>query len=528
MNKKYSAEEFLKIKTSLAYFYAFTATIVIGVLFQFISKMDLSEIIPNITFGLICSILSFNIYQLNKRKKNASLLMWISAFTSIAIPLLAKLKYAFKFGWTFALLSYNTSTLLVVMVFLNSLFLDKRLMQVIALSAVSLWSLFVYIAVLNGASYTFDAFINGSGMGYGGVVMPREIFFIVATALISVVCLRFIAIIRSFAENVMSQNVEIENRINQVEDLNTAIKERMTSLFSELESQNDLVIRFNEKMQNQAAAFEEISATLEELRTSSEYIHQSTLEQINSNTTLDEIIEDFKRIKLETAHNLRSSYDRMQRISDSVSKAEDKLANVENTISTITAQSGKISGTVSVITEIAERINLLSLNASIEAARAGEHGRGFAVVAGEIGKLAFSTTESIKEIDIALALNSEVTGRGASVIKDSSLVIREMINDITGNTGSIQDIQKSLSVEENHLETIVKQMGMNINLARSIGRGTEEQKIAIENTSDALEGLNQIVSEMVREINDLSVSSENIYSGARELLQRTGSKADRV
>jgi membrane-associated phospholipid phosphatase len=89
MNREYSAEEFLKIKTSLAYFYAFTATIIIGVAFQFISKMDLSEIIPNITFGVICSVLSFNIYRLNKRKINPEVLMWISAFTSISIPLLA-------------------------------------------------------------------------------------------------------------------------------------------------------------------------------------------------------------------------------------------------------------------------------------------------------------------------------------------------------------------------------------------------------------------------------------------------------
>ncbi|HPF07956.1 MAG TPA: hypothetical protein PK293_18070, partial [Spirochaetota bacterium] len=187
MNREYSAEEFLKIKTSLAYFYSLTATIAIGVVFQFISRMELSEIIPNIVFGIICSILSFYIYHLNKQKRNAEVLTWISAFTAISIPLLAKLKYAFKFGWTFALLSYNTSTLLVVMVFLNSLLLNKRLMQVIAFSAVSLWTLFVFTAVFKGATYTFDAFINGAGMSYSGVVMPREIFFIVATALISLV-----------------------------------------------------------------------------------------------------------------------------------------------------------------------------------------------------------------------------------------------------------------------------------------------------------------------------------------------------
>ena len=66
-------------------------------------------------------------------------------------------------------------------------------------------------------------------------------------------------------------------------------------------------------------------------------------------------------------------------------------------------RSAQIEKFVTVISGIANKTNILSLNASIEAARAGEQGRGFAVVAGEVRNLAAQSSKSSREITDTIA-----------------------------------------------------------------------------------------------------------------------------
>jgi hypothetical protein len=83
------------------------------------------------------------------------------------------------------------------------------------------------------------------------------------------------------------------------------------------------------------------------------------------------------------------------------------------------------------ITSVAQRTNLLSLNASIEAARAGEAGRGFSVVADEIRKLAESAGRSAEEISKLVHEIETDTSEVAEGMRESSMVIGEGREDAT-------------------------------------------------------------------------------------------------
>lgn len=76
-------------------------------------------------------------------------------------------------------------------------------------------------------------------------------------------------------------------------------------------------------------------------------------------------------------------------------------------------------GITDLIAELADRCNLLAMNAQIEAARAGEHGRGFGVVAQEVRTLADQTKQSAERINRQLRGMSEAAEATAQAVRDS-------------------------------------------------------------------------------------------------------------
>ncbi len=152
----------------------------------------------------------------------------------------------------------------------------------------------------------------------------------------------------------------------------------------------------------------------------------------------------------------------------------DKMQAMVTVVNNIAANSEKINKITDVIEKIANKTNLLSLNAAIEAARAGEHGKGFAVVADEVGKLALNSAESSQEIAV---LVRQAVEEANSAVKAVMEVSQDMASIELETQATDQMLQRIASALEEQ-SAAVEQINANLNnldhIARSNAAASEE------------------------------------------------------
>jgi len=517
MDGRLTARQHLEKKGAFYYILAFLAVFFFAVLFQSLAGVRFKAILVNIIISTFNLAMTSAISYKKSHGLKVKILPWILGFTSISAPIAVKFSYAFKEGWTFAVQSSNSTSIMVLFVVMLYLFYQPNLFKFYSIISIGSWILLLYMAYINGAEFHWDSSVNGVPVT-SGIIVLRELSVLISMCLIMAVTYRSIPDILKYEEQSVAQTDRIKKQADLQSSMTAIIKEKMNILFQKVNSQHELVNRFNLKMETQASSFSEMSATMEELAGSAEQIASESITQVDGNVKMESIVDEFKNIQVETKQNLAETYADIQSVSDKSTVANDQLMEVEKTVFAIKEQSSKIGDTVNLIVDIADKINLLSLNASIEAARAGEAGRGFAVVADEIGKLAFQTQESIKEINKVLSDSSKNTVDGVAVIQQTAEMMREMIAHMGQGAHKIQLLQESIFIEERYIKIIIGQMNDNISLAKKIGTATDEQKVAVESTSQALEDLIVILNEMVDEIKDLAQSAHEIHENAADVI----------
>jgi len=151
-----------------------------------------------------------------------------------------------------------------------------------------------------------------------------------------------------------------------------------------------------------------------------------------------------------------------------------KMEDLVQTVNNLAANSEKINKITEVIEKIANKTNLLSLNAAIEAARAGEHGKGFSVVAEEVGKLAISSAESSQEIAKLVQEAVQEIARAVTTVRDVNTDMGTIERGSMETDAMLQRISAALEQQSTAIEEINANITSLDKIARSNAAASEE------------------------------------------------------
>lgn len=269
---------------------------------------------------------------------------------------------------------------------------------------------------------------------------------------------------------------KLNNLILKIKNTVSLTRKNTDSLASNAEEISSAIHEINSTTNFLAGKFENLANEMQKSR-----LAMNQLNEFNSNVVklIDSqsaaTTESFAAIEqlLTSIQNISNMAEEKKKLSnDLISQAEQGKENMKNTLEGIQsiARSAKIIvDLIKVINDIADKTNLLAMNAAIEAAHAGDSGKGFAVVADEIRKLSDMTSKNAKD----------VSGSLQQIINDikNTEIVTNKTND------SINQIMKGISEITNAMTEILSAM--------------QESSLASKHINEALSNLLQI-SERVR------------------------------
>ena len=207
-------------------------------------------------------------------------------------------------------------------------------------------------------------------------------------------------------------------------------------------------------------------------------------------------VEEITSITRNNTVNASKMAELGQTVKNSVANGQTLAYQTANSMEEIHKKVAAINDSINIIDQIAFQTNILSLNAAVEAATAGEAGKGFAVVAAEVRNLASRSAEAAKEIK-NLVEDANTKANKGKEISDTMINDYEKLNEIITET---------------------------IRIIEDVSSASKEQMQGIEQINDAISMLDKVTQETASEANHTAQIGVNVESLAKKLVNDANSK----
>ena len=301
---------------------------------------------------------------------------------------------------------------------------------------------------------------------------------------------------------------KISGHAKLLSDSSIELKRSVEELKRDYEMIESLMNQVNSDMTSSSAATEEVNAAVEEVNSSVNMLASETEKSL-------ELAGEIKKRANGIEDTSRSAYELANKL------AAQNRAGLEESIKNADVVKS-IGALAEVISEIADQINLLSLNASIEAARAGEQGKGFAVVAGEIGNLAGETTAAVNKIKETIG---EVEHAFSGIVEQSQSMLNFVTDTVAPDYDTFVNVAQQYGDDAQAIEKFsndIARMATNIEtiiheVSQAVSSVAESSQNTVDNSGQIMQSVNS-VSAVVGEVSEMSSQQEKIAGELKEVV----------
>lgn len=243
---------------------------------------------------------------------------------------------------------------------------------------------------------------------------------------------------------------------------------------------SEMVAKLNEIVGEISEAAENVSAGSSEISFTATQIAQGASEQAASSEEVSSSIEEMASTIMQNSENAVETEKIASLTSNSIN---DVSESAQETLKAIR----QISAKIGIINDIAEKTDLLAINAAIEAARAGDHGKGFAVVAAEVRKLAEISQKAAAEIN-------EISGSTLRATEESTGKMLKIIPDVQRTARLVQEIAAASTEQSLGAEQIAKAVDQFSQVTQQNSAAAEEMSSSSEELASQAEALKDSIS----------------------------------
>ncbi|MGE6757272.1 methyl-accepting chemotaxis protein [Corallococcus interemptor] len=261
----------------------------------------------------------------------------------------------------------------------------------------------------------------------------------------------------------------------------------------------------------------QISATTEEILSTSGRYEEGAAEQASSldetSATTEELARSAKQIAenassvAEIAQRTLAAAQGGQRSAESFLEAMARMRQDNHAIGSAVVRLDKrvqqIGKIVEFINGVADKSDLLALNAELEGTKAGEVGRGFSLVAAEMRRLAENVLESTKEIE---GLIEEVREASAAAVTVTGGGVRA----VESGTALAEQVSQSLG-------QIVNLAGQTSDAVRIISRSTQQQQAGTDQLAETMADILRITQQSLNATKQVGAANGDLLGLAQDL-----------